>query len=125
MDTDTRALHALAQTYFDAAHEMDADKFATVFHPSSSVTRVGEDGNVSVTPLATWLAGIRKMQAPQQLGLARHDEVLSVDVISDLALVKIRFQIPPRLFTDLLSCLKVNGTWQIAQKVMTVTTAAQ
>jgi len=125
MDTDTRALHALAQTYFDAAHEMDADKFATVFHPSSSVTRVGEDGNVSVTPLATWLAGIRKMQAPQQLGLARHDEVLSVDVIRDLALVKIRFQIPPRLFTDLLSCLKVNGTWQIAQKVMTVTTAAQ
>ena len=125
MDTDTRALHALAQTYFDAAHAMDADKFATVFHPSSSVTRVGEDGNVSVTPVATWLEGVRKMQAPQQLGLARHDEVLLVDVIRDLALVKIRLQIPPRLFTDMLSCLKVNGTWQIAQKVMTVTTAAQ
>ncbi|MBN8885070.1 MAG: hypothetical protein J0I77_05080 [Rudaea sp.] len=30
MDTDIRALLALAQTYFDAAHEMDADKFASV-----------------------------------------------------------------------------------------------
>jgi hypothetical protein len=35
------------------------------------------------------------------------------------ALVKLKLQIPPRYFTDVLSCLKVNGTWKIAQKVMT------
>jgi hypothetical protein len=38
MDTDALALRSLAQTYFDAAYEMDADKFASIFHPSSSVT---------------------------------------------------------------------------------------
>jgi hypothetical protein len=71
MDTDARALRALAQTYFDGAYEMDADKFASIFHPSSSVTKVGDDGNVSVTPIATWLAAVRNLKAPKQQGLER------------------------------------------------------
>lgn len=119
MDTDARALRSLAQTYFDAAYEMDVDKFASIFHPSSSVTKVGDDGNVSVTPIATWLAAVRSLKAPKQQGLERQDQILSIDVEGELALLKLKLQIPPRYFTDMLSCLKVNGTWKIAQKVMT------
>lgn len=122
MDTDSRSLLAVAQAYFDAAYEMDADKFASIFHPSSSVTRVGEDGNVSVVSLETWLGAVRSMKAPKQLGLERHDEVLSIDVVRELALLKVKLQVPPRYFTDMLSCLKVNGTWKIVQKVMTAET---
>jgi hypothetical protein len=114
MDADARALHSLAQTYFDGAYEMDADKFASIFHPSSSVTKVGDDGNVSVTPIGMWLAAVRNMKAPKQQGLERHDQILSIDVDGELALLKLKLQIPPRYFTDMLSCLKVNGTWKIA-----------
>ena len=119
MDTDYRALLVLAQTYFDAAYEMDADKFASIFHPSSSVTKVGDDGKVSVTPIATWLAAVRNMKAPKQLGLERRDEIVSVEVVRELGLLKLTLQNPPRYFTDMLSCLKVNGAWLIAQKVLT------
>ncbi|MGH6713238.1 MAG: nuclear transport factor 2 family protein [Bradyrhizobium sp.] len=119
MNTDARALRALAQTYLDGAYEMDADKFASIFHPSSSVTKVGDDGSVSVTPIATWLAAVRNLKGPKQQGLVRNDQILSIDVEGELALVKLKLQIPPRYFTDMLSCLKVNGTWKIAQKVMT------
>jgi hypothetical protein len=122
MDTDIGALVAIAKTYFDAAYEMDADKFASVFHHSCSVTRVGEDGNVSVTPLETWLAAVRNMKAPKQLGLERHDEILSIDVVRELGLLKLKLQIPPRYMTDMLLCLRVNGIWKIAQKVMTTET---
>jgi hypothetical protein len=122
MDTDPGALVAIAKAYFDAAYEMDADKFASVFHHSCSVTKVGEDGNVSVTPLEMWLAAVRNMKAPKQLGLERHDEILSIDVVRELALLKLKLQIPPRYMTDMLLCLKVNGTWKIAQKVMTTET---
>ena len=122
MDTDIRDLTAVAQTYFDAAYEMDAEKFSSIFHHTCSVTKVGEDGNVSVTPIETWLAGVRSMKAPKLQGLERHDEILSIDVVRELALLKLRLQIPPRYFTDLLSCLKVAGTWRIVQKVMTVET---
>ncbi len=122
MDTDIRALTAIANTYFDAAYEMDADKFASIFHHSSSVTKVGDDGNVSVTPIDAWLTGVRSMKAPKLQGLERHDEILSIDVVRELALLKLKLQIPPRYFTDMLSCLKINGTWKIVQKVMTMET---
>ena len=122
MDTDIRALAAIAKTYCDAAYEMDADKFASVFHPSCAVTKVGEDGNVSVTPIEMWLAGVRGMKAPKLQGLERHDEILSIDVARDLALLKLKLQVPPRYFTDLLSCLKVDGAWKIVQKVTTIET---
>jgi len=122
MEPDIRALTALARTYFDAAYEMDAERFASIFHHSCSVTKVGEDGKVNVTPIEIWLAGVRTLKAPKQQGLERHDEILSIDVVRDLALLKLKLQIPPRYFTDLLSCLKVDGTWKIAQKVMTVET---
>ena len=122
MDTDIRALTAIAKTYFDAAYEMDAEKFASIFHHSCAVTKVGEDGNVSATPIEMWLAGVRSMKAPKLQGLERHDEIVSIDVERDLALLKVKLQIPPRYFTDMLSCLKVGGTWKIVQKVMTVET---
>ena len=119
MDIDVRALRTLAETYFDAAYEMDADKFASIFHPLSFVTRVADDGDVGVTPLAMWLAVVRNTKAPKQSGLERDDEILSIDVERDLGLLKVKLQVPPRQFTDLLSCLKINGTWKIVQKVMT------
>jgi len=122
MNTDIDELTALANTYFDAAYEMDAERFASVFHHTCSVTKVGEDGNVSVTPLETWLAGVQRMQSPKGQGLQRHDEIVSIDVVRDLALLKLKLQVPPRYFTDMLSCLKVRGTWKIVQKVMTVET---
>jgi len=120
MDADTRDLRAMVQTYFDAAYEMDADRFASIFHHASSVTKIGDDGEVSVTPIGAWLAAVRNMQAPKEQGLGRHDQVLSIDVERELALVKVKLQIQPRYFTDLLSCLKVKGSWKIVQKVMTV-----
>lgn len=122
MDTDMRALLTLAQVYFDAAYEMDADKFASIFHPESSVSKVGDDGKVSVTPIETWLAGVRKVTAPKQQGSVRQDQVLSVGVTREMALLQLKLQVPPRRFTDMLSCLKVNGAWKIVQKVMTTET---
>jgi hypothetical protein len=122
MDTDIRALAAIAKTYCDAAYEMDADKFASIFHPLCSVTKADAGGGVSVTPIETWLSGVRGMKAPKLQGLERHDEILSIDVVRELALLKLKLQIPPRYFTDMLLCLKVDGAWRIVQKVMTVET---
>ena len=117
---DADALRALAQVYFDAAYDMDVEQFQTIFHPLSAVTRIGDDGEVSVMPIQSWLAGVRNATAPRTLNLERNDEVVAIDVSDDLALVKLRLQMPPRYFTDLLSCLRVQGAWKIVQKVMSV-----
>lgn len=120
MQDAEHALRALAQVYFDAAYDMDAEQFQAIFHPLSAVTRMGDHGEVSVMPIETWLAGVRNATAPRELKLERKDEVVAIDISDDLALIKLRLQMPPRYFTDLLSCLKVQGTWKIVQKVMSV-----
>jgi hypothetical protein len=119
LENDDRALRALANTYFDAAYEMDADKFASIFHPSSSVTKVADDGSVNVTPIGAWLEAVRLLAAPKDQGVERDDQIISIDTETELAMLKLKLRIPPRHFTDMLSCLKVNGTWKIVQKVMT------
>jgi hypothetical protein len=123
MEPDFSSLVALAQAYLDAAYTMDADRFASLFHPASSVssvTRAGDALTASVTPIAAWLATVRSTKAPSQLGLARRDEILAIDVVRELALVKLKLQIPPREFTDLLSCARVDNAWLIVQKVTLV-----
>ena len=64
-------LAALAQTYFDAAHDMDADKFASIFHEAAFVTRNGENETVVVTPVAAWLDTVRTLKPPREAGAAR------------------------------------------------------
>jgi hypothetical protein len=124
METDVRALHVLAQTYFDAAYAMDADKFATIFNPAASVTRRGDGDSVVVTPVAAWLDVVRGLTAPRDAGGVRADKILSIAITSDMALLKLRLRIPPREMTDLLSCFYLDGRWQIVQKVFVAETLA-
>ena len=110
-------LAALAETYFDAAHDMDADKFASIFHEAAFVTRRGENDAVVVTPVAAWLDTVRTLKPPRETGAGRKDQILSINLVRDMAVLKISLRIPPREVTDLLSCFFLNGHWRIVQKV--------
>jgi hypothetical protein len=114
---DVEGLIGLAKAYFDAAYTMDAEKFATIFDPSASVTRRDDQGGAVVTPIAKWLDIVRGMPSPRDAGSTRRDEILSVSVTGELALLTLRLRLPPREVTDLLSCFYLNGRWQIVQKV--------
>jgi hypothetical protein len=119
MNTDLEALRTATQTYLDGLYEGDADKIATVFLPTSALTQAYED-DLKITPRDAWLDAVRTRPSPQARGLTRDDHILTIDLISDtLALVKVKCQMPPRYFTDLLNFVKINGKWVVAQKVFT------
>jgi Putative lumazine-binding len=114
---DVKAIEGVIQAYLDGLYESDADKIASVFHPTSALTSVTNDELV-ITPRDQWLDNVRTRPSPKQRGLPRHDHVLIVDRVSPtMAYVKLKCAIPPRFFTDQLSLLKIDGRWQIAQKV--------
>jgi hypothetical protein len=116
-DDDLAAIEAAVRTYLDGLYEGDADKLAAAFHPTSALTQF-QDGELKVTPRDTWLAAVRSRPSPRDRGLSRHDRILSVDLVGPtLAHVKVQCAIPPRHFVDLLSFLKIDGRWQVAQKV--------
>jgi len=109
---DAKTIRAVIQTYLDGLYESDADKIA------SALTSVTDDGELVITPRDAWLDKVRARPSPKQRGLPRHDDVLTIDLVGPtMAYVKLKCAIPPRFFTDQLSLLKIDGRWQIAQKV--------
>ena len=125
MTDDVKAIEDVIRRYLDGLYEGDADKIAGVFHPTSALTSVAEGGAIVITPRDEWLGKVRSRPSPKTQGLARHDKVLAIDLISPtMAYVKLNCAIPPRFFTDQLSLLKIDGRWQVAQKVFTTETRA-
>jgi hypothetical protein len=117
MAEDLVDIQAAVQTYLDGLHEGDANKLASVFHPTSSLI-YEEGGELRPLPRDEWLAAVRTRSSAKSRGLARHDEILQIDQSSPTtAWVKLKCAIPPRFFTDYLCFLKIDGRWQVAQKV--------
>lgn len=122
MNDDIRAIEAATRTYLDGLYEGDADKLGSVFHPTSALTQ-SLDGELKIVPRDQWLDAVRGRKSPKESGLERDDLILAVDLVGpDMALVKVKCQMPPRYFTDLLSFLKIDGKWLVAQKVFTTET---
>jgi len=117
MSDDTVQIEAAVKTYLDGLYEGDTEKLASVFHPTSRLT--WEDGGkLTLLPRDQWLEAVRERPSPKSRGLSRHDEILKIDQASPtMAFVKLKCAIPPRFFTDYLSLLKIDGNWQVAQKV--------
>jgi hypothetical protein len=117
MDQDIGALEAAVQSYLDGLHEGDADKLAGVFHPTSSLT-YEDNGALTPIPRDDWLKAVRERPSAKARGLPRHDHVLQIDLATPtMAFVKLKCALPPLFFTDYLSFLKIDGRWQVAQKV--------
>lgn len=116
-DSDLAEIETVVKTYLDGLYEGDADKIAAAFHQTSALTQA-LDGKLTITPRDEWLAAVRSRPSPKSKGLARHDRILAIDRVGPtMAAVKVQCAIPPRFFVDLLSLLKIDGRWQIAQKV--------
>lgn len=118
MYNDLKAIEAATWTYLNGLYEGDVDKLSHVFHPTSALTSAQEDGAIKILPRDQWLEWVRGRPSPKAAGLARGDHILTIDLVGPtLALVKVKCQMPPRYFTDLLSFLKVDSKWQVVQKV--------
>lgn len=122
MSDDAAAIREMIQAYLDGLYEGDGDKLERIFHPTSALT-FAREGELTAVPRDEWIGSVRSRPSPQAQGLARGDEIILIDQSSPTtALVKVRCQIPPRYFVDYLNLLKIDGRWQVAQKVFAVRT---
>jgi hypothetical protein len=115
---DIGMIEGVIQSYLDGLYESDAGKIAGAFHPASALTSVTGDGELVIAPRDAWLDRVRARPSSKQQNLPRHHQVLAIDLVNPtVAYVKLKCAIPPRFFTDQLSLLKIDGRWQVAQKV--------
>lgn len=113
----------VAQVYLDGLYAGDTAKLRQAFHPASSLFAAA-DGKLVHVPREDWCKLVESRPSPQAKGQGReHDRIVSVDITGpDTALVKLNCAILPRLFTDYLSLIRVDGRWQIISKTYTFET---
>jgi hypothetical protein len=115
---------AVVQVYLDGLYEGDTAKLRQSFHPASSLFAVAADGKLVNMPREEWCKMVEGRPSPKANGQGReHDRILSVDITGpNTALVKLNCAILPRVFTDYLSLIKLDGRWQVISKTYTAET---
>lgn len=117
MQTEYAEIAKTLQLYFDGFYYGDVAMLRRVFHPACHLSNASE-GKLAHDDMETVFARVAGRVSPAKNGEARRDAVLGIDVSSTVsALARVQIAIGPRLFTDYLNLLKLDGEWRIIAKV--------
>ena len=113
-------VHAL-RFYFDGLYEGDVGKMREIFHPCCHLYSAAE-GKLSDDGLEGYLARVATRPSPKSLGEQRRDAVLGIQATAEgAAFATLRTARAPRLYTDYLSLLRIDGRWRIVAKTFSWT----
>lgn len=105
------------QLYFDGFYDGDVETLKRVFHPDCHLIS-GAGGSLANEPMETVYARVRGRVSPASAGAPRYDRILSIHLAGpETALVTCRMAVEPKLFTDYLNFVKLDGEWRIVSKV--------
>lgn len=114
--TQTQAVLALIDDYFNLAYEPTSRDFNKVFHPSCLVQWI-QEGQLNSMSSPDYSALIHGRPSPRSTGAPRDEAVLSMENISDiLSTATVRARVGNRLFNDHFVLHKIEGSWLIANK---------
>lgn len=121
MDTYTdRAadITAVLSDYFNGVFKGDTDLLRSAFHPQALVA--GDvNGQAYFKTLDQYLDGVRNRKSPFELGESFRMEIISIEIINQIAVAKVRLPMFEFNYHDLLSLTKVDGKWLIVNKLLT------
>ena len=114
--TQTHAVVALIEDYFNLAYEPKSRDFNKVFHPSCLVQWLHE-GQLKTLSSPDYAALINGRPSPQSTGAPRDEAILSMENISEsLSTATVKVRIGKTLFNDHFVMQKVEGRWLITTK---------
>jgi hypothetical protein len=113
--TDRDAVHDAAVAYCIGIHTADVDLFRTLCHDSFHMSARAGSGATSIWDKAAYLERVGGRSAfdgdPDY-------EILDVDVSGgEMARVKLRVSVPPRVYEDYLGFIKIGGEWKLINKL--------
>lgn len=117
MDTSYTEIVKVLQDYFDGFYASDVDKLKRVFHPNCHLISA-TGGPLLNDPMDAVYARVAGRTPPAAENQKRLDRVLSIDKSGpEAALAKVQIAIGPKLYTDYLNFLRIDGRWQIVSKI--------
>lgn len=119
MSTAYAKLVNAMQLYFDGFYHGDVETLKKVFHPNCHLIS-GATGTLVDDPMPAVYERVLGRGKPSETGQPNYDHILSIDLAGpECALVKCQIAIEPKLFTDYLNFVKIDGEWKIVSKVFT------
>ena len=90
------------------------EEFSKAFHPESKLFWIA-DGGLKTRTSAEYIAGATGKPAPDED--KRRRKITMVDIAGNAAVARIELDYPDVKFTDYMSLLKIDGRWQIVNKI--------
>ena len=113
------AVESVIQAYFDACFAGDGRKMAEVFHEAAHIYGLDKDGALTDWTLPFFANLVGSSASSKSMGLARQEKIHSLDFTGEnTAVARVSLRVRDTLFTDILSFIKINGTWRIMAKVL-------
>jgi hypothetical protein len=112
--TEQDAVLAAARAYCDGIHNADVALFEQLCHESFHMSAIAGSGKAVVWDKPAYLARVGGRAAFP--GTPDYD-ILDVEVSGEIARVKLRVPVPPRLFEDYLGFVRVDGEWKLINKL--------
>jgi hypothetical protein len=117
MQAEFDAVAQVLSDYFDGLHRSDTAILERVFHPSAQYASA-TDGSLLLRTMNEYLPIVDARPSPASRGEARRDRILSIEFAGPVtAFARVECAIAPKLFTDFLTLVKLDGRWQIIAKV--------
>lgn len=98
---------------------IDIDNINKGFHPGFNLLGVDQGGNLTMLPIYTWEAGVRKRaEAGQKPPVETTAKFPMIDITGTAAVAKVElYREGKQVFTDYLSLYKFPEGWRIVSKI--------
>jgi hypothetical protein len=110
--SEFESVMSLVGGYFAGLHNGDVAQLQAIFHPDAYLQAPGLRRS-----LENWLDAVASRPVPQQQGVAYEYKLVSIEIISDQAIVKLECPLFEHFYIDYLGLLKENGRWLIVNKM--------
>ncbi len=111
-----KTIHKVIRDYFDGIYEGNIDKLQDSFAPEARL--YGDVKGVEYAKtLKEYLAGVKSRKSPSELQEKFGMEIVGVEVIGKVAIVKAHLKMLGFNYYDFLSLSIVKGDWKIVNKV--------
>ena len=112
----SKAIESVISDYFRGIYTGDTGKLEGVFYRNAELF-----GDVKGEPyfrtFSDYLDGVRNRKCPEELGEDFRMEILSMEVIGSIAMVKAHVPMLGFNYYDLLSLHFLDGEWKIVNKL--------
>ncbi len=104
--------------YFEGIYSGNVEQLGSSFHQDAFL--YGDiKGSEYAKSLKDYLEGVRNRKSPQELQDEKKMEIVSLEIVGDVSIVKVHVPMLGYNYYDFLSLAVVNGEWKIVNKIFT------